>query len=78
MRRKTNCQTLIHLFRKALFQHVLNVRKTNSIVKFDGLEARHREHIKEIMALEINPNSFGTFEKQGPFLENFSGPKSHS
>ena len=49
---------------KLIFQHVLNVRKTSRIAKFHGLELRHREHIEEIVALEIN--SFETFEKQGP------------
>ena len=66
MRRKTNCQTATTCLIKLIFEHVLNVRKTNSIAKFDGLEARHRKHIKEIVALKINPNSFGIFERQGP------------
>ena len=51
---------------KLIFQHVLNVRKTNRIANFHGLELRHREHIKELVALEIGSNSFETFEKQGP------------
>ena len=53
MRRKTNCQTATTCLVKLIFEHVLNVRKTNSIAKFDRLEARHRKHIKEIVALEI-------------------------
>ena len=35
-------------------------------MKFDGLEPRRCEDIKEIVAPEINPKSFGTFEKQAP------------
>ena len=37
-------------------------------MKFDGLEPRRCEDIKEIVAPEINPKSFGTFEKQAPAL----------
>jgi len=42
------------------------VRKTKRIAKFDGVEARRFEDIKGIVAPEIGPKSFGTFEKQGP------------
>ena len=33
-------------------------------MKFGGLEPRRYEAIKEIVAPEIEPKSFGTFEKQ--------------
>ena len=33
---------------------------------FDGLEPRRFENIKGILAHEIGPQSFGTFEKQAP------------
>ena len=35
-------------------------------MKFGGLEPRRYEDIKEIVAPEIDPKSFGTFEKQAP------------
>ena len=35
---------------------------------FDGLEPRRFENIKGIVAPEIGPQSFGTFEKQAPDL----------
>ena len=41
------------------------------IAKFEGLEARRYEDIKAIVAPEIGPKSFGTFEKLAPGL-NFS------
>ena len=41
-----------------------NVRKTKRIAKFGGLEPRRCEDIKGIVAPEIGPKSFGTFEKQ--------------
>ena len=37
---------------------------TKRIAKFDGLEPRRWEAIKEIVAAEIGPKTFGTFEKQ--------------
>ena len=37
-------------------------------MKFGGLEPRRYEDIKEIVAPEIDPKSFGTFEKQAPGL----------
>jgi len=40
--------------------------------KFEGLEPRRCEGIMAIVAPEIGPKSFGTFEKQAPSL-NFSG-----
>ena len=44
----------------------VNVRRTQSIAKFNGLELRRCEDKKGIVALETGPNSFGTFEKQAP------------
>ena len=35
-------------------------------MKFGGLEPRCYEDVKEIVAPEIDPKSFGTFEKQAP------------
>ena len=37
-------------------------------MKFDGLEVRRCDDIKEIVAPEIDQKSFGTFEKQAPEL----------
>ena len=51
---------------KLIFQDDFNVRKTKRIVKFGGLEPRCYEDVKEIVAPEIDPKSFGTFEKQAP------------
>ena len=42
--------------------------KTKSIAKFDGLEPRRCEDIKEIVASEIDPKCLGTFEKQASGL----------
>ena len=50
------------------FKHVFNVRKTKRVAKFDGLEPRCCEDIKGIVAPQIDPKSFGTFEKQPPGL----------
>ena len=36
------------------------------IAKFDGLGPRRCEDIKGIVAPEIGPKSFGTFDKQAP------------
>ena len=38
------------------------------IAKFDGLEPWRCEDMKGIVAPEIGPKSFGTFEKQAPGL----------
>ena len=54
----------IRLFWKA--HHVFDVRRTKRITKFDGLEPRHCEDMNGIVAPEIGPKSFGTFEKQAP------------
>ena len=51
---------------KLIFLHVFNVRKTKRIAKFEGLEPRRCEDIKAMVAPEIVPKSFGTFEKQAP------------
>ena len=40
---------------------------------FDGLEPRHREDIKGIVAPKTGPKSFGTFEKQAPGLSFNAG-----
>ena len=43
------------------------LRKTKRIAKFDGLEPRSCEDTNgNIVAPEIRPKSFGTFEKQAP------------
>ena len=55
----SNCNPLI-------FLHVFNIRKTKRIAKFEGLEPRRCEDIKAVVAPEIGPKSFGTFEKQAP------------
>ena len=55
-------------FEKLIFLHVFNIRKTKRIAKFDGLEPRRCEDIKGIVAPEIDPKSFGTFEKRAPGL----------
>ena len=57
-------------FEKLIFLHVFNIRKTKTIAKAEGLEPRRREDIKWIVAPEIGPKSFGTFEKQAPGLKN--------
>ena len=53
-------------FEKLTFLHVFNIRKTKRIAKFDGLEPRRYEDIKGIVTPEIDPKSFGTFEKRAP------------
>ena len=53
-------------FEKLIFFHVFNIRKTKRTAKFEGLEPRHCEDIKAVVAPEIAPKSFGTFEKQAP------------
>ena len=53
-------------FEKLIFLHVFNIRKPKRIAKFDGIEPRRCEDIKELVALEIDPKTFGTFEKRVP------------
>ena len=53
-------------FENLIFLHVFDIRKPKRIAKFDGLEPRHCQDIKAVVAPEIGPKSFGTFEKQGP------------
>ena len=55
-------------FEKLIRLHVFNIRKTKWIAKFEGLEPWRCEDIKGIVAPEIGPKSFGTFEKQAPGL----------
>ena len=59
-------------FEKLIFLHVFNIRKTKRIAKFDGSEPRRCKDIKGIVAPEIDPKSFGTFEKRAPGLKPFS------
>ena len=56
-------------FEKVIFQHIFNVRKNMRIAKFDGLERPRCEEIKGILAPEIGPKSFRTFEKLTPGRE---------
>ena len=56
-------------FEKLIFLHVFNIRKTKRIAQFEGLEPRHCEDIKAVVAPGIGPKSFGTFEKQAPGCE---------
>ena len=51
-------------FEKLIFYNVFNVRKTKRIAKFGRLELRRCEDIKGIVAPEIGPKRFGTFDKQ--------------
>jgi len=51
---------------KLIFLHVFNIKKTKRIEKFEGLEPWRCKGIKVIVAPEIGPKSFGTFEKQAP------------
>jgi len=52
---------------KPVVKRVFNARKTKRIAKFDGIEGRRCQNIKRIIvAPEIGPRSFGSFEKQGP------------
>ena len=58
-------KTAIACFGKLIFQPIFNVKKkTKNIAKFDGIEPRLCEGIKEIVTPEIGPKSFGTSEKQ--------------
>ena len=59
-------------FEKLTFLHVFNIRKTKRIAKYDGLDPRRCEGIKGIVAPEIDPKSFGTFEKRAPGLNSYS------
>ena len=45
------------------------VRKFKRMAKFDRLESRRCEDIKRIVAPEIGPNCFATFENQAPGAE---------
>ena len=73
--RKASFQTAIHFFRKGdlltcfVLFFFFYVRKIKRIAKFEGLEPRHCQDIKGIMAPEIGPKSFGTFEKKAPVAE---------
>ena len=53
-------------FEKLIFLHVFNVRKKQEDCEVEGLEPWRYEDIKYIVAPEIDPKSFGTFEKQAP------------
>ena len=64
--------------RKPVAKRVFNVRKSKRIAKFDGIEGRRCENIKRIVAPEIGPRSFGTFEKQGPAPKRTSHNKPFS
>lgn len=59
-------------FEKLVFWHVFNIRKAKRIAKCDSLEPRHCDGIKGIVASEIGPHSFWTFEKQTPGLSSIS------
>ena len=61
-------------FKKLIFYNVFNVRKIQRIAKFDGLEPRRCEDIKGIVATEIGPKNFGTFEKLSPTLDQTVHP----
>ena len=52
-------------FEKLIFEHVFNVRKTKRMAMFDGVGPRRCEDIREIVATEIDPRSFG---KRAPVL----------
>ena len=49
-----------------IFKHAFNVRKIKRTAKFDGLDPCRCEAVTGIVAPEIDPKSFGTFEKQAP------------
>ena len=58
-------------FKKLIFEHVFNVRKTKRIGKFDGLEPWRCEDIKAVVAPKIGAESFGTFDRLlGPVVQN--------
>ena len=56
-------------FEKLIFLNVFNTRKTKRIAKFEGLEPRRCQGLEGIVAPDIGPKSFGTFEKQAPGLD---------
>ena len=60
-------------FEKLIFLHAFNMRKIKRIAKFEGLEPRRCEDIKEIVVPDIGPKSFGTFEKQASDQTRESG-----
>ena len=60
--RRASCQTAIRFFWKADLLTCFWCKKM--IGKFDGLERRRCEDIKGIVAPEIGPKGFATFEKQ--------------
>ena len=68
--RKSRCQTTIRLLWN---EDVFNPRKTKMLAEFHGLEPGRCEEIKGIMAPEIGSNNFGTFEKQVPGNQKFTG-----
>ena len=51
-------------FENLIFEHVLNVRKTKRIAKFNVLEPQRYEDVKATVKPEISPKSLGIFEKQ--------------
>ena len=55
-----------------MFYNVFNERKTRTNANLDGLELRRCEDIKGIVAPEIGPKSFGTFEKRAAGLQVIS------
>ena len=59
-------EKLVVKLQSACFEKLIffDIRKAKRIAKFDGLEPRHCEDIKAVVAPEIGPKSFGTFEKQ--------------
>ena len=60
--RKASCKTAIHLFWKADLLTCFNVW-IKMAAKFDGFEPRRCEDITGIVAPEIGPRNFWTFEK---------------
>ena len=56
-------------FKKLIFQHVFNVnKKKKRIAKLNCLEPWRCKDVKGIVALEMEPRSFGNFEKQAPAI----------
>ena len=53
-------------FEKLIFLHAFSIRKIKRIAKFEGLELQRCEDIKGIVVPNIDPKSFGTFEKRAP------------
>ena len=52
-------------FEQLIFSPVFNIRKTKKIAKFEGLEPRHCEDIKAIVAPEIGRKVWGLL-RNGP------------